>query len=769
MAGQADIGALVVTLEAQTAAFDKGMAQATKSLNSFGSASKTVEKTLGGFMGPLLQFNQAIAGVGNAMGVVTTAFNAFKTLAAPRDQLRNLESSFKGVFGSGERAADIMGRVMRISNELGTSIPQTADALRRMSIGLLQLGASNDEIETITTTFLKLGAQGGSIQEATGAIFQFSQALGSGVLRGDELISLLERQPLIAQKIAQYMKSIGQATEGTTGELRKLAAEGKVTSQILRDALLGIAPLVAQEYAQMPLTMEKAINRMSNSWFKFRVDFAEATSLNEGIGKSFTALTGILDELFTLMIQDTKTVVSMFTQLGKAIETSAPAPETKTAWDDFLSFMKRELVDVSKVITDKVIGIFSIQVGQELFGSYAKLLGAQKDYNFELSNGKTYWDQLLNTALGALGLIESATDRERKRQRELNQAMAQDIENGASQQGKFNTPPPVKAKKNEAWDNFVEGLKKAREEMDLITPKIKYLEALLAKAPPNSTWAQKLTADIKALKESIDPADTALKAYAKTVQDSLNPLNQYTEELNKLSQAYEKGYLTFNQYADKQFELADKVNEAMDKTQKTKSALDEIGVAIGNTLSNSVSDLTDVLFEADQTFQKFAENFLRAIAKMIVQMMILKALKMSMANTAFGSFLGFAKGDSFEGGTSLKQGVYTEPTLFKFANGGTFGTRNGLMGEAGPEAILPLKRGANGQLGVQAGGSMEPPETIVNVYNSADATVKTSETTNGDGSKTIDIMIEKKVKELFGTGAMDKSMRASYGLIRSAA
>jgi hypothetical protein len=64
---------------------------------------------------------------------------------------------------------------------------------------------------------------------------------------------------------------------------------------------------------------------------------------------------------------------------------------------------------------------------------------------------------------------------------------------------------------------------------------------------------------------------------------------------------------------------------------------------------------------------------------------------------------------------------------------------------------------------------MEPPETIVNVYNSADATVKTSETTNGDGSKTIDIMIEKKVKELFGTGAMDKSMRASYGLIRSAA
>jgi hypothetical protein len=54
------------------------------------------------------------------------------------------------------------------------------------------------------------------------------------------------------------------------------------------------------------------------------------------------------------------------------------------------------------------------------------------------------------------------------------------------------------------------------------------------------------------------------------------------------------------------------------------------------------------------------------------------------------------------------------------------------------------------------------------VYNSADVTVKTAETTNQDGTKQIDIMIEKKVKELFGTGAMDKSMRASYGLVRAA-
>jgi hypothetical protein len=51
---------------------------------------------------------------------------------------------------------------------------------------------------------------------------------------------------------------------------------------------------------------------------------------------------------------------------------------------------------------------------------------------------------------------------------------------------------------------------------------------------------------------------------------------------------------------------------------------------------------------------------------------------------------------------------------------------------------------------------------------SGEAVVKAAEVTNNDGSKSIKIMIEREVKELFGTGAMDKSMRSSYGLVRVA-
>jgi phage-related minor tail protein len=61
--------------------------------------------------------------------------------------------------------------------------------------------------------------------------------------------------------------------------------------------------------------------------------------------------------------------------------------------------------------------------------------------------------------------------------------------------------------------------------------------------------------------------------------------------------------------------------------------------------------------------------------------------------------IGFAKGGAFT------NSVVSSPTMFKFADGGT--TRTGLMGEAGPEAIMPLKRGADGSLGVQANGLRE--------------------------------------------------------------
>ena len=82
-------------------------------------------------------------------------------------------------------------------------------------------------------------------------------------------------------------------------------------------------------------------------------------------------------------------------------------------------------------------------------------------------------------------------------------------------------------------------------------------------------------------------------------------------------------------------------------------------------------------------------------------------------SSILGSLFGFARGGVFASGRELtafaQGGVVNRPTLFPFAKG------VGLMGEAGPEAILPLARGADGRLGVQAGGGARPVTVVMNI------------------------------------------------------
>jgi len=111
----------------------------------------------------------------------------------------------------------------------------------------------------------------------------------------------------------------------------------------------------------------------------------------------------------------------------------------------------------------------------------------------------------------------------------------------------------------------------------------------------------------------------------------------------------------------------------------------------------------------------------------------------------------FAKGGMFT------NGIVNQPTYFKFAKG------TGLMGEAGPEAIMPLKRDSNGNLGVRGGGGGSNVDVVVNNYGSEKATTK--ETTDSRGNRRIEVIIGDMVAgELNRVGSnTQQAMTASYG------
>lgn len=103
-------------------------------------------------------------------------------------------------------------------------------------------------------------------------------------------------------------------------------------------------------------------------------------------------------------------------------------------------------------------------------------------------------------------------------------------------------------------------------------------------------------------------------------------------------------------------------------------------------------------------------------------------------------------------------GVVTRPTLFAFGNGG----RLGVMGEAGEEAIMPLKRGADGKLGVAGAGV----SVIVNDYRTGGAPVGVEERTGPDGRKLISVIVRDEVKRSMRNGEMDRDMATNFGVAR---
>jgi hypothetical protein len=112
--------------------------------------------------------------------------------------------------------------------------------------------------------------------------------------------------------------------------------------------------------------------------------------------------------------------------------------------------------------------------------------------------------------------------------------------------------------------------------------------------------------------------------------------------------------------------------------------------------------------------------------------------------------------ERFSRGGMFSNSIVTEPTLFKFAKG------TGMMGEAGPEAIMPLKRDSNGSLGVQGGGSNV--EIVVNNYSTAQA--ETKESVDSRGNRKIEVIIgDMTAGEISRNGSQSqRAMRGTFGL-----
>ena len=238
---------------------------------------------------------------------------------------------------------------------------------------------------------------------------------------------------------------------------------------------------------------------------------------------------------------------------------------------------------------------------------------------------------------------------------------------------------------------------------------------------------------------AVASADTRLNDETRAL--AISDLNaKYQEQADLLNKIYNLNQANANSFGFR--EGAQRYVESIGTMRDATAQLTESGL----------KGLEDVLFQLTTTgtanFQEFAASILQQSARMIMQLLIQKTIMQIIGaigggggggGGGLGNFgislpgvgytppaFGSANGNVFAANGIVPYamgGIVNRPTLFPFANGGSIGT--GLMGEAGPEAIIPLQRGANGKLGVAGGGGTT--NIVVNVDASGGTSVSGDE------------------------------------------
>ncbi|MDO9819616.1 tape measure protein, partial [Glaesserella parasuis] len=150
---------------------------------------------------------------------------------------------------------------------------------------LKDYGYAQKDILQFTETMNKAMAVGGVSAEAqASALFQLSQALGSGQLQGDEFKTIAESAPIILDVLAEYMGK-------SRAEVKKLASEGQLTSKLIFEAFNGSTEKINQKFEQMPLSFGGAMQQMENAFMKFADEQNRTLGITENLaaGISFLA------------------------------------------------------------------------------------------------------------------------------------------------------------------------------------------------------------------------------------------------------------------------------------------------------------------------------------------------------------------------------------------------------------------------------------------------------------------------------------------------
>lgn len=737
-------------------ALSASMAQLNRSTKGLQNSFSTLNGIVGGFLGA------SFLGLG------------IQQLVAFSDEMQNLNNRITVLTGSAENARVAMGGILRVANETNQSIDSTAEVYARLGASLQDTGIKSDvllsTVKALTNTFRLSGS---TTNETTATIIQLSQAFSSGQLRGQELRSVMLQNTYVAQLLR---KEFGR-------DIYKKAEDGAISAAAVFKVLFADMDNINKKAKELTPTISQSLSKALNSLkvtlldlnqrFDIAGKFAAFVDIMiqkmELLGVAIGVLTlTVLPALGRAFISFAATNPVLLAVVGLSIAIVAlnkdmndlNANTSKTALG--FTVMNKAIVDANLYVAQLLA---SIPILGRRFEPLEEILQRQSETMEKYINGiTTKLNKLENTAGSSAG--DAAGDILNQVKTKLEQD--EFLEKITKLYAGKDKLQKIKEILGELNREFLKGTINAQEYGEKLTSfEIYKLNREFSEGKFNLEQYNEKLADLKIKNFRIELAQGII---------SFDEFNKAVQEVNvqKLNDEFSAGKITLDQYYQSLAKISQEFSAGGALRAGAAGYIESIGTitnqtaqVIQSTFKNLEDSLLDFIKRGKFNFAQFTQAILDDLARIIIRASIVQPLAQGLLNFSSGSSANTpasnanysnvaAKGAWFDGDMArfANGGIVNSPTPFSYSKG-----RTGLMGEAGPEAILPLSRGEGGKLGVQA--TVTP--VTVNIINQTEGNVETRERTGPDGAKMIEVLITNTVRDGIATGKFDKAMGAAYG------
>ena len=598
-----------------------------------------------------------------------------RALVMAGDALSQSMGRLTTAVGNVERAGEVYEALYRDALQTGVAVRESVDAFQRFSIAAREIGATSDQVLRLVGGLQRVAiSSGASTSEIQGSTLQLAQALASGVLQGDELRSILEGLPTLAQALAGELGI-------SIGELRKLGSEGKLTADVVFPALLRAVERVNGEFERAPLSVGRAFGQLTAATENFLGQLDRAIGLSNALARALSGAARAVDGLRqgAGLLSEGERLASLRRQ-AEALSAQISRLESEQDGRDSLRAPVRR-----GSIRPGLVGVAEQQAGVDRAARLAELRQAYEEIAGEIARGER--EAADRGRQEAEAAAAQAADSRRRRATQDTEELRRQLDD--------------RFRINAEFEERVRRLREAEGAGAIDAAERQRLETLATRDRDEALrrlegTVRRVTAAQRDNRDAEREANEVLRERERLIQQNENAYERYARRLSNLGTLVERaerlGQPIPDETVSREAQAAlEELERGQERVQRATERASDTARELGLTFSSAFEDAVIRGARLSDVLKGIGQDIARIIAR--------RTITEPLGNALTGALSGFSFGSVFDGIGSWLGG------LFRAEGGPVAAGQPYIVGERGPEWFVPRQSGTVLPNGTVPGGT----------------------------------------------------------------